>query len=56
MRNSGGSRNFKTGKGGGSRSSGRILGAGDCFDATSSMSYVFVVRVGNKIHIVHIEF
>ena len=41
---------------GGSRSSGRILGAGDCFDATSSMSYVFVVRVGNKIHIVHIEF
>ena len=46
-----GSRNFKTGGGG-----GRILRSGVCFDTPLHIPYVIVVRVGNKIHIVNIVF
>ena len=35
---------------------GRILRSGVCFDTPSHKPYVFVVRVGNKIHIVNIVF
>ena len=31
-----------------------FLGSGDCFDASSHIFYVFVVRVENEIHIVNI--
>ena len=40
-------RNFRK-RGGGS------LGTWGCFDTSSHILYVFVARVGNKIHIVHI--
>ena len=28
----------------------KFLGSGDCFEATSDMPYVFVVRLENGIH------
>ena len=31
-----------------------FLGTGDCFDVPSNTPNIFVVRVGNKIHIVNI--
>ena len=48
---SGGSRNFKTGGGG-----GRIFRSGVCFDAPSHILYVFVARVVNKIRNVSIVY
>ena len=48
----GGSRNFKTG----GRGPGAVesYGSGDCFDAPSHITYWFLVRIVNKIHIVNI--
>ena len=47
---SGGSRNFKTGGGGG-------LGVVEfCFDAPSHIPHVFVARIVNKIHNVKIVY
>ena len=40
-------------RGGGRSRRGRILRSKVCFDAPSHISYVFVRRVVNKIHIKH---
>ena len=44
----------KMGEGEGCPGVVEFLGFGDCFDARSHIPYVFVVRIGNGIHIINI--